>query len=122
MPTDAEALKIRKWAGTEAGNRGDPPDALRATGWHEAYSQVGGIPGPERLYVNQLLCELTALGVEIVTSGVPPEWAASIDYAHPAFCRGSDGLLYRSVASSGPSSGSATDPVTDAARTHWRQY
>ena len=121
MPRDADALKIQKWAGPTPGNREDLPAALVASGWGPSYSQVGGIVGPERVYFNQVLCQITAMGVEYNTRGCPPPWSGEIDYKHTAFAIGSDGRMYVSLQDSGPANGTATDP-TDADNEYWRLY
>ena len=122
MARDTDALKIKKWAGSNPGNRADPPPELLAQGWFQEYSLVGGIPGPERLYVNQLLANLTALSEVANTQGVPLPWSDRNDYAHPAFATGNNGLIYVSVQPSGPATFDATNPTTDTGKVYWRPY
>ena len=122
MARDTDALKIKKWAGAWPSNRQDVPTSLRTQGWFQEYSLVGGIPGPERLYVNQLLAQLTALGEAANARGVPLPWSESNDYQHPAFATGNNGLIYVSVQASGPATGNATNPTTDTAKVYWRPY
>ena len=127
MARDAEALKVKLWAGTAEGanHRADPPSTLVETGWHEQYSQPGGPVGPERTYVNELVHRLTALMVEIQTGGLPLPWSGRVNYRHDAeasaFCMGEDGRMYVSLAASGPRLGNATNPVTDG-QAVWRVY
>lgn len=48
------------------------------------------------------------------------DWSSSYDYAPATLARGSDGLLYWSIAASGPGvSAGAQDPVADAAHAYW---
>ena len=127
MARDTEALKIKLWAGSAdgAGHRSDPPSSLVSTGWHEQYSQPGGLVGPERTYFNELLHRLSALAVEIQTGGLPLLWSNQANYRHDAdvsaFCMGNDGRMYVSLAPSGPRLGNATDP-TASGQVVWRVY
>ena len=113
MPRDTDALKIRKWA--ESGDVATPESQGldRATGWPANYSQPNG-DVPEREVMNQILMELSALGVEVNTHGLL-EWDSSIAYAHPAAVMGSDGQPYLSVADS-----QGVDPVADNGNANWK--
>ena len=113
MARDADALKIEKWAA--AGDVQDPEerDLDRSVGWPADYSQPGGRQ-PSREVFNQLLRELSALGVEVNVHGAFLEWDSSISYIHPAVVTGSDNKLYQSVGSS-----QGEDPVTDVTNASW---
>ena len=114
MARDADALRIRKWAGSADANVQTPEAAglTRATGWPASYSAAGST-GPQRRVFNQLFRELTGLAVELSTRGLL-EWDTSISYAHPAFVVGSDDRIYRTQQSN-----SGNDPVSDTAFTYW---
>lgn len=123
MPRDDEALKVTiPWAGEAEGNRAAVPDGLREDGWGEEYSQVGGLPGPERLYFNQVVYELSKLVIEINQYGLPLPWSDKVDYKHTAFVMGADGRMYRSQQDSGPGTFNARDPVEDTDNAYWRIY
>lgn len=48
------------------------------------------------------------------------DWSGSYDYAVATLARGSDGLIYRSIAQSGPGTGAgAQNPVNDSAHAYW---
>ena len=113
MPRDADALKIRKWA--ESGDVATPESQGldRATGWPANYSQPNG-DVPKREVMNQILMELSALGVESNTHGLL-EWDSSIAYAHPAVVMGSDGQPYVSVTDN-----QGVDPVADNGNANWK--
>lgn len=119
MTRDAQSLKIEKWA--TAGERETPEEngIDRSEGWDITYEQLGGNK-PERKVFNQIMRELTGLAVDMTNGGVL-EWNSGVDYIHTAFVRGSNGRLYRSLVSSGPESGNATDP-TASPNTIWRLY
>ncbi len=114
MARDADALKIEKWAA--AGDVQDPEERGldRSVGWPADYSQPGGRQ-PSREVFNQLLRELSALGVEVNVHGAFLEWDSSISYIHPAVVTGSDTKLYLSVGSS-----QGVDPTTDSSESHWK--
>ena len=120
MVRNAESLKIDKWSGDSPTNREEVPAALVQTGWHIGYSQVGGTPGPERLYFNQLVFQLTALFAEMNQTGIPV-WSEDVNYLHTAFVVGSDGNIHVSRADSGPATFDSEDP-TMTGTTKWRQY
>ena len=113
MARDSDALKIEKWAAT--GDVRDPEDAGidHDTGWDATYSQPGG-PTLERAVLNELLRELTALGVELNTRGLL-EWDATVYYVHPAMVMGSDDQPYVSTYHS-----RGVDPVSDTGNTAWK--
>ena len=115
MARDADALKIQKWAAT--GDVQDPEDGglSRSVGWDATYSQLGGNL-PKREHVNEILQELTALGVELNTRGLL-EWDASISYKHPALVMASDGKPYISLADS-----TGVDPTTDTTEARWAPF
>ena len=120
MPRDADALRLtEKWA--RDGDRTLPTAHQRTFGWDVNYSQVGGLLGPERRIVNQLLSELTALAAEINAHGLLP-WSPLVNYVHTAFVMGSDGQIYVSRQASGPANGTATDPTGAGATAYWRPY
>ena len=111
MGIDAEAKKIKKWADT--GDRTDPDDSSltptlsRATGWPSSFSASAG-DTPRRRVMNQVLRELTGLGVEVMSRGVL-EWDADIDYAQYAVVQ-QTGTLRRATVATGPGTSNATDP------------
>ena len=113
MPRDPDALKIRKWAAS--GDVEDPEDGGvdRATGWDASHSQPGGSL-PKREHINEILREVTALGVEQNVHGAGLEWDSSISYEHPALVTGSDAGLYLSVQDS-----ANVNPVNDSDQSHW---
>ena len=110
------------WASTDEGarNREAIPGDLRRDGWDEQYSQTGGKLGPERVYVNQLLHEMTIL-MELVNRSWLLPWSELVDYEHPAFVMGSDGSIWRTLENTGPATGNITDPTRDG-QTVWRIY
>ena len=115
MPRDADALKVRKWAGSEPTNRAEPSDAKRGTGYGATYSQAGG-DTPERTELNQILSEATAIGVEYNTKGIP-EWDGGIDYEQYASAQ-AGGRHYIASVATGPTGSNATDP-TASGQTVW---
>lgn len=86
----------------------------RTIGWPADFATPGGRQ-PTREVFNQLFRELSALGHEINTRGLL-DWDAGVDYEHPAFVRGSDGIVYTSVQTT-----SGNDPTTDNG-TYWAQF
>ena len=112
MARDAAALKIQKWAAT--GDVQDPEDdgLNRSTGFDATYSQPGGSL-PKREHINEILRELSALGVELNVHGIL-EWHSGSGYGHPAVVIGSDGNLYISQQDS-----TGVDPTGDADDSHW---
>ena len=114
MARDPDALKISKWAAS--GDVEDPEDGGidRDIGWDASHSQPGGSL-PKREHINEILREVTALGVEQNVHGAGLEWDSSISYEHPAWVTGSDARLYGSVQDS-----TGVDPVGDDDKSHWR--
>ena len=115
MARDPDALLIEKWAAS--GGVQDPEAAGidRETGWDATYSQPGG-PALERAVLNELIREISALGVDINQHGLL-EWHSSVSYLHPAMVMGSDGKLYVSVYHS-----TGVDPVSDTGNTAWELF
>ena len=111
------------WAASNAANRADIPttgnDLTRMTGWPSSYSQPGG-DDIMRQRINQALCEISSLFVEINTQGIL-EWSSALDYdANAVVRRGAN--FYRADSSTGPGtdrSVAATDPATT--NTVWTQ-
>ena len=85
----------------------------RSIGWDASYSQPGG-PTLGRALFNELLRELTALGVELNQHGLL-EWHSAVSYVHPAVVMGSDGQVYVSVADN-----AGVDPVSDVTNASWK--
>lgn len=119
MARDAESLKIKKWAAR--GDRLNPENAQpplnRADGWTVEYTQIGGVEIRRDVY-NQMLCEQTAMLVEINRGGVILEYDETLAarYTHPCFVRGSDGKIYVSLRTQL----SFADPINNP--TQWREY
>lgn len=107
MPRDADSLRIAKWA--SQGDVQTPEDRglNRAEGWGPRYSQTGG-ELPARRVFNQIIRELSAIGVELNSHGLL-EWDATVEYTQPALVMGSNGDPY--VLRVGNSVG--TNPTTD---------
>ena len=70
----------------------------------------------ERAVLNELLREVTSLGVEINQHGLL-EWDASLSYRHLAMVMGSDDRLYVSVYHS-----TGVDPVYNTGNTAWELF
>ena len=115
MVRDWDALKIEKWAAN--GDVQDPEDGGldRSTGWDATYSQPGGNV-PKREHFNQIIRELSALGVEVNIHGLLG-WDPSISYQHPALVMGSDAKPYLSVADS-----IGIDPTADTTESSWTLF
>ena len=96
-PIDAEAKKITKWADT--GDRTDPDDSsltpalVRANGWPAVFSATNGETIRRRV-ANQLFCELSALAVDQIETGVLP-WDGDVDYLVDAVVQADSNLLAR---------------------------
>ena len=71
MARDPDALKISKWAASGGVEDPEDGDIDRDIGWDASYSQPGGSL-PKREHINEILREVTALGVE---QNVPRRWA-----------------------------------------------
>ena len=120
MALPAEIRDLEAWAAD--GDREDPETLGldRDNGWPLVYEQIGG-KGPEREVWNQLLFELTSAIIYARANGLPFEWHQDVDYVHPAFCKGSNGVIYASTANSGPALGNSTNPLAPA-QTIWRPH
>lgn len=101
------------------------PSASQAASWTEGFPaqcslplSAGGIP-PARADFNGIFNAISQI-VRYMQDGGVFEWSAATDYDIERVVRGSDGLLYMSVAQSGPNLGSGVqDPVSDASHTYW---
>lgn len=100
------------------------PSASAAASWTDGFPTVcslplasGGIP-PARADFNGLFNSITQAQAFYQSGGVY-EWDATIDYGTNRLVLGSDGLLYWSIAQSGPNVGGAQDPTLDTAQTYW---
>ena len=116
MTRDPDSLLIRKWASN--GDVAIPEDTtlVRPDGWDNTYSTVGGNE-VERAIWNQLFREVTAMLLEINQHGVP-QWDSRVNYVHPSITFGSDNVIYKSLASNGPTI-IIQNPVTDSSNTYW---
>lgn len=99
------------------------PSASQAASWTDGFPaqcslplSAGGIP-PARADFNGILNTMTQ-SERFTQEGGVWEWDASVDYAAKRLVLGSDGLLYWSVAQSGPNVGGAQDPTADDG-TYW---
>ena len=100
------------------------PSASAAASWTDGFPTVcslplasGGIP-PARADFNGLFNSITQAQAFYQSGGIY-EWDATIDYDAQRIVRGSNGLLYRSMAQSGPNTGAgAVDPTADDG-TYW---
>ena len=111
----ASIFKNVKWAGLTADHRTDPADSFRLTGWPAGYSAVDG-DLPSRTILNQILCELTAMAVEILETGILL-WSADGNYLAQAFTQ-RNRILWRATEATGPDTSNATDP-TAGGQTIW---
>ena len=109
-----------RWA--ENGDRQDPEDAGidRTVGWDVSYEQIGSGNFPEREVFQELVFEITSAHVDRREQGLY-SWDGEVDYLHPVYVMGSDRILRRSLADSGPNSGGAIDPTTPG-QTAWEVY
>ena len=71
MVRDSDALKIQKWAANGDVQTPEGRGLDRAIGWPADYSQPGGRT-PSREVFNQIIRELSSLGVELNTRGLLP--------------------------------------------------
>ena len=109
---DAEARKVKLWADT--GDRIDPSDSLRVTGFVDEHSEPGsGFPTPDYEVWNQILREFTGWVVCWRTTGFP-KWDININYQHPSFVT-YNGVLYVTIQDS---SGS----VPSTGHREWKEY
>ena len=100
------------------------PSASAAASWTDGFPTVcslplasGGIP-PARADFNGIFNSITQAQAFYQSGGIY-EWDATIDYDAQRIVRGSNGLLYRSMAQSGPNTGAgAVDPTADDG-TYW---
>jgi hypothetical protein len=100
------------------------PSASQAASWASGFPpecsqpiSAGGCPVP-RNDMNGVLNQLSQ-DFAFRQDGGMWAWSASADYDTQRMVRGSDGLLYWSVAQSGPNVGGAQDPTTDNG-TYWQ--
>ena len=115
MVRDSDALKIRKWAANGDVQTPEDRGLNRAVGWPADYSQPGGRT-PSREVFNQIIRELSSLGVELNTRGLL-SWDSSVSYVHPAMVMGGDAKPYVSVADS-----TGIDPTTDTTESSWSLF
>lgn len=100
------------------------PSASQAASWASGFPpecsqpiSAGGCPVP-RDDVNGVLNQISQDFAFRQDGGIWG-WSALADYATNRMVLGSDGLLYWSVAQSGPNVGGAQDPTTDTSQTYW---
>lgn len=99
------------------------PSASQAASWTDGFPSqcslplsAGGIP-PARADFNGIFNTMSQ-SIRFGQEGGVWTWDATVDYAANRVVLGSDGLLYWSVAQSGPNVGGAQDPTTDDG-TYW---
>ena len=99
------------------------PSASQAASWTDGFPSqcslplsAGGIP-PARADFNGIFNTMSQ-SIRFGQEGGVWTWDATVDYATNRLVLGSDGLLYWSVAQSGPNVGGAQDPTTDDG-TYW---
>ena len=99
------------------------PSASQAASWTDGFPSqcslplsAGGIP-PARADFNGIFNTMSR-SERFTQEGGIWAWDATVDYAANRLVLGSDGLLYWSVAQSGPNVGGAQDPTTDDG-TYW---
>ena len=113
MPIDTESKKLAKWA--DSGDRTDPDDTSltpvldRDTGWPSSFSATDG-DTPRRAVFNQMFREITGLAVDTIRQGILA-WDTEVNYLQNAIVVGSDSVLYRATADTGPDTSNATDPA-----------
>lgn len=100
------------------------PSASQAASWTDGFPaqcslplSAGGIP-PARADFNGIFNTMTQ-SIRYGQEGGVWAWDATVDYGTSRVVLGSDGLLYWSVAQSGPNVGGAQDPTADTAHTYW---
>lgn len=100
------------------------PSASQAASWTDGFPSqcslplsAGGIP-PARADFNGIFNTITQ-SERFTQEGGIWAWDATVDYAANRLVLGSDGVLYCSVAQSGPNLGGAQDPTLDTAQTYW---
>ena len=100
------------------------PSASQAASWTDGFPSqcslplsAGGIP-PARADFNGIFNTITQ-SERFTQEGGIWAWDATVDYAANRLVLGSDGMLYWSIAQSGPNLGGAQDPTLDTAHTYW---
>ena len=100
------------------------PSASQAASWTDGFPTQcslplasGGIP-PARADFNGIFNTMSQ-SIRFGQEGGIWAWDATVDYAANRVVLGSDGLLYWSVAQSGPNVGGAQNPTTDTSHTYW---
>lgn len=100
------------------------PSASQAASWTDGFPaqcslplSAGGIP-PARADFNGIFNTMTQ-SERFTQEGGVWEWDATVDYGANRLVLGSDGILYWSVAQSGPNVGGAQDPTADDG-TYWQ--
>ena len=100
------------------------PSASQAASWTDGFPSqcslplsAGGIP-PARADFNGIFNTMSQ-SIRFGQEGGVWTWDATVDYAANRLVLGSDGMLYWSIAQSGPNLGGAQDPTLDTAQTYW---
>lgn len=100
------------------------PSASQAASWTDGFPTQcslplasGGIP-PARADFNGVFNTMSQ-SIRFGQEGGVWTWDATVDYAANRVVLGSDGLLYWSVAQSGPNVGGAQNPTADTAHVYW---
>ncbi len=124
MTLETAIRDMEAWARNAGTEDRDLPENLgldRETGFPISYEQIGG-NAPERQLFNQLFYEISACIVNLRDNGLPLPWNQDVNYRHPAFAKGEDGLVYVTTGSNtGPATGNSTNP-TDEGQTVWRRH
>ena len=102
------------------------PSASQAASWTDGFPaqcslplSAGGIP-PARADFNGILNAMTQ-SLRFTQEGGVWAWDATVDYGTNRLVLGSDGLLYWSIAQSGPNVGGAQNPTADNG-TYWSAF
>lgn len=100
------------------------PSASQAASWTDGFPSqcslplsAGGIP-PARADFNGIFNTITQ-SERFTQEGGIWAWDATVDYAANRLVLGSDGMLYWSIAQSGPNLGGAQNPTTDIFGVYW---
>lgn len=100
------------------------PTASQAASWTDGFPtqcslplSAGGIP-PARADFNGIFNTMSQ-SIRFGQEGGIWAWDATVDYAANRLVLGSDGMLYWSVAQSGPNLGGAQDPTADTLHSYW---